>query len=185
MMKTENLDTKILEILHAYFQQYPGEPKMMYNELIRNSGAEPDDVIQCLYGLREKKWTDFDLAEGAETGLVWLTQTGIRIAGDICRRPDNGMRTEKDTVPGKPQSLDKRALREAMTKFFNMDDLEVLCADIEQELHDDGIDLEVNLEMVSGNTKQMKILKLIDYLDRKEYLGYLVDAVRRERPGII
>ncbi len=81
--KTENLDTRILKILLAYYQKHPGEPRMMYNELVINSGAEAGDVIQCLYGLREKKWAKFDLAEGAETGLVWLTQVGIRIAGDI------------------------------------------------------------------------------------------------------
>ncbi|MDM8550351.1 hypothetical protein QUF72_09745 [Desulfobacterales bacterium HSG2] len=82
-VKPENLDTEILRILHSYFEQHPGEPRMMYNELLRITEAEPTDVIQCLYGLREKKWTEFDLTEGAETGLVWLTQIGIRIAGDI------------------------------------------------------------------------------------------------------
>jgi len=123
-MKTENLDTKILKILHAYFQRHPGEPKMMYNELVRSSGAGSADVIQCLNGLREKKWAEFDLAEGAETGVVWLTQVGIRIAGDICRsaeagpegmgKADDGIRTEKETAPEKSQSPDKHALKEAI-----------------------------------------------------------------------
>jgi len=82
---TKSLDTKILDILHVYFQRHPGDPKMSYNELVRKSEAEPADVIQCLYGLREKEWAEFDLTQGAETGLVWLTQLGNRIAKDICR----------------------------------------------------------------------------------------------------
>ncbi len=154
---------------------------MMYNELVRNSGAEAPDAIQCLYGLREKKWAEFDLAEGAETGLVWLTPAGIRVAGDICQsaesgaegmgKADDGVRhesvPEKETAE-KSQSPDKRTLREAMTKSFTMEDLEVLCADIEQELHDNDADLEVSLEMVGGNGKKSRILKLIDYLDRRD-----------------
>jgi hypothetical protein len=82
-VKAESLDTRILKILYAYFQEHPGDRKMGYNELVKISEAEPFDVIQCLYGLQEKKWAEFDLAEGAETGLVWLTQIGIRIAKDV------------------------------------------------------------------------------------------------------
>ncbi|MDM8551464.1 hypothetical protein QUF72_15365 [Desulfobacterales bacterium HSG2] len=62
---------------------------------------------------------------------------------------------------------------------------EVLCADIEQELHDNDVDLEVSLEMVGGSGKKSKILKLTDYLDRRGYLNYLIDAVRETRPEII
>ncbi|MDM8552390.1 hypothetical protein QUF72_20055 [Desulfobacterales bacterium HSG2] len=81
-MKTKSLEMRILEILHVYFQQHPGELKMSYNELVRISEADRGDVIQCLHGLREEKWINFVLTDGAETGQVWLTQAGIRIAGD-------------------------------------------------------------------------------------------------------
>lgn len=72
-----------------------------------------------------------------------------------------------------------------MAKSFTMDDLEVLCDDIEQELHDHDVDLEVNLEIVGGSGKKSKILKLIEYLDNRGYLNYLINAVREARPGII
>ena len=41
------------------------------------------------------------------------------------------------------------------------------------------------MELVGGEGKAVKILNLIAYLDRRGYLGYLVSAVRRSRPGII
>ena len=189
-VKTENLDTKILEILYNYFRQHPGEPRMMYNELVRSAKAESADVIQCLYGLREKKWTDFDLTVEGETGLVWLTPLGIRIAKDTSQKfegESEGVKKADDVKPvedrhGKPQSLDKRALRKAMSRIFTMEDLELLCADIEHEIGTDGT---VNLEMVGGSSKEVKILKLIEYLEHRKYLNYLVDAVREARPGII
>jgi len=116
----------------------------------------------------------------------------------VLEGPSKGMRRVDEVLKGvagagrrmadedqTSQPPDKRALREAMAKSFNMDDLEVLCADIEQELHDNDVNLEVNLETVGGSGKKIKILKLIDYLDRRGYLNYLVNAIREARPGII
>jgi hypothetical protein len=87
------------------------------------------------------------------------------------------------TVP--PADINKRALREAIVDRFNLEDLELLCADIEQDMADNGIILNVNLEVVGGAGKTAKVLNLIQYLDRRGYLQYLVDAVRRARPGAI
>ena len=81
--------------------------------------------------------------------------------------------------------VDRRALREAMVRNFGLEDLEVLCADVEGALKDAGLPLQVNLEIVGGSGKRAKVLNLIQYLDRRGYLGYLVDAVRSVRPGII
>jgi hypothetical protein len=81
--------------------------------------------------------------------------------------------------------VNKRALREAIIQTFSLEQLDVLCADMEQALNDDSIELEVNLEMVGGTTMPGKVLNLIGYLDRRGHLAYLVTAMRRERPGII
>ncbi len=82
-------------------------------------------------------------------------------------------------------TVDKRILRQALVQSFSLEELEVLCADIQQILADDGIDLPVSLEMAGGSEKPAKVLKLIEYLDRRGHLGVLAEAVRRERPGII
>jgi hypothetical protein len=81
--------------------------------------------------------------------------------------------------------VDRRALREAMVQTFSLEDLEVLCADVEEVLKDARLPVQVNLEIVGGGGKRAKVLNLIQYLDRRGYLGYLVYAVRRLRPGII
>ena len=77
-------------------------------------------------------------------------------------------------------------LRKAMVPAFTLEELESLCADVEQDLRNDGRDLEVNLEVIeAGRSKDNKVLKLIQYLNRNGCLSYLATAVRRERPGII
>jgi hypothetical protein len=98
-----------------------------------------------------------------------------------------GKQVEPGTRPALPRrtAVDKRALREAMVQTFSLEDLDVLCADMEQDLAGDGIELPVNMEMVGGTGKTGKILNLIQYFDRRGYLAYLVTAVRRARPGTI
>jgi hypothetical protein len=80
---------------------------------------------------------------------------------------------------------DKRALREAIVEKFSLDDLDLLCADVEQDLAADGIALQVSLELVGGSGKPGKVLNLIAYLERRGCLHYLVNAVRRSRPELI
>ena len=82
-------------------------------------------------------------------------------------------------------AIDKRALREAMIQAFSVEELEVLCADIQDELATAGISLPVSLAMVGGNGKAAQVLNLIQYLDRRGYLSYLMKAARVARPGII
>ena len=82
-------------------------------------------------------------------------------------------------------SVNKTVLREAIVKQFSLEELEILCADIQQTMLDDGQDLQVDLEIVGGTGKAAKVLKLIEYLDRRGFLAYLVNAVRRSRSGII
>jgi hypothetical protein len=81
-------------------------------------------------------------------------------------------------------AVNLRALREAIVSEFSMEDLQILCADIQQALADEGIDLQVNLELVGGNGKSAKVLNLIDYLNKRRRLSYLLKAVRDTRPDI-
>jgi hypothetical protein len=93
--------------------------------------------------------------------------------------------TEKPLPPKSlPPPVNVRALREAIVKSFSLEDLEILCADLQQALAEAGIDLQVNLDLVEGNGKTAKVQSLIGYLDRRGYLRYLVKAVREARPNI-
>jgi hypothetical protein len=82
-------------------------------------------------------------------------------------------------------AVDKRTLREAMIQAFSIEELQVLCSDIQVDLAAVGISLPVNLELVGGSSKSAQVLNLIQYLDRRGYLSYLVKGVRAARPGII
>jgi hypothetical protein len=84
-----------------------------------------------------------------------------------------------------PVTFDKRALRSLMISSFNTDELQELCWDAEGSLRDAGIELPVSLEMVGGGSKTAIVMNLIDYFERRGYLDYLVQAVRKARPGRI
>lgn len=80
--------------------------------------------------------------------------------------------------------VNRRALRDILIKNFSILDLKYLCTDIEQDLANNGIDIQLNLEMVGGGNKIEYVLNLIDYLERREYTFYLVKAIHNERPFI-
>jgi hypothetical protein len=82
------------------------------------------------------------------------------------------------------QLQSKRALRVAILKEFNEEELKVLCADLEEDLQNGGKDLEIDLEIAGGTTKEGKILNLIEYLENRNCLPSLLTAVRRARPEI-
>jgi hypothetical protein len=98
------------------------------------------------------------------------------------------LKHEEQMAPGQtcPDStVAPRALRTALVDHFSIEGLEELCAEVQQDLKDRGIILQVNLEMVGGESKTGKVLKLIEYLDHRGYLGCLEAAARRLRPGKI
>lgn len=81
-------------------------------------------------------------------------------------------------------NVNRTELRQTIVQHFELGELEALCADIEQDLRDNGENIRVNLDDFPGGMVQ-KVLKLIKYLDNRNRLSYLVAAVRRERSGII
>jgi hypothetical protein len=117
-------------------------------------------------------------AIGLEIGQVTAGVVNIYAA------PPSGARPQP--TPGTAAtSIDKRALREAMIPAFSITDLEILCDDVQADLESNGVKLQVNLETVGGGSKPAQVLNLIQYLDRRGYLEYLVAAAQRARPGII
>ena len=89
------------------------------------------------------------------------------------------------SIGRQPAAVDKRMLREVMNKAFSTGDLDILCSDVQENLRQNGIELQVNLDVVGGGSKPLQVLNLIEYLDRRGYLAYLEKAVREARPGII
>ena len=46
-------------------------------------------------------------------------------------------------------------------------------------------DVRVDFEDFGGGAKEARVLRLIEYLRNRDLLPYLVEAVRRARPGAI
>lgn len=64
-------------------------------------------------------------------------------------------------------------LREAINKHYNLDELRLLAAE-----------LSVDWDSIPGQTKQIKLLELVEYLDRRKELGKLISVIKRERPNV-
>jgi hypothetical protein len=82
------------------------------------------------------------------------------------------------------EEIDQTALREAMVRVFNMEDLRSLCSDITQALHLDGIDDPVYLDLVEGTGLRGKVQGIVEHLARRDYLSYLIVAVCQARPRL-
>ena len=80
--------------------------------------------------------------------------------------------------------VNKRSLRSALMKGFAESELQVLCADIKEDLKHEGVDLNLDLEIVGGTNKENKIVNLIEYLERRDLLEYLVTAAQQERRNL-
>ena len=79
------------------------------------------------------------------------------------------------------------ACREAIVGHFSKEDEASLCADVQQALANDGVDVagQPGCGRRSAQGEEAMVLNLISYLDRRGYLSYLVEAVRQVRPGVI
>ena len=80
-------------------------------------------------------------------------------------------------------AVDRVKLRDLLVDRKNLEDLEVLFYDVEQEMRSDGVELAVNMEVTGGSGKAVRVQRLIDYLDRRGKIAYLVRRVRKEYPG--
>jgi metacaspase-1 len=86
--------------------------------------------------------------------------------------------------PSSVKEINKTELREFILQYFSLEDLQILCTDIHENMLRDQISLLVNLDMVGGGSFPVKVQNLIDYLNRRGYLNYLVECIRMSRPGI-
>lgn len=135
----------------------------------------------------ERDWGVPVLYLRAEEGVLFPTAETDRVTEREEPAPE---RIELRQIEPASDDVDQRVLRMAMVNFFSLEEIEAICADVEHALEAAGIrvmgrPIPVSLEMVGGSSKQGKVLNLIQYLDRRGYLGYLVSVVRMHKPGII
>ncbi len=157
---------------HLKTQQ--AELQRRYDTLTRRIAALDTDIGRELDSERKLVLAErrAELAAEREQVAQDLERIARQLADQARPRPAN-------------DAVDKSALREAIIRSFGATDLDLLCADVEQDLANDGIELQVNTAVVGGDSLPGQVLNLIQYLDRRGYLDHLIKAVRRARPGII
>ena len=65
-------------------------------------------------------------------------------------------------------------IREALSRFFSLEELRTLC-----------FDLNIDFENLKGESKEAKILSLIQFCQRRHKLPELLSEIQKLRPGII
>lgn len=83
--------------------------------------------------------------------------------------------------------VNRTDLRQKISASFSVEDLRVLCRELEEELQADRVPDIDSLEWdgLAANGKEGRTAELIEYLKRRGALGYLVARVRRKRPGLL
>ena len=84
-------------------------------------------------------------------------------------------------TPGPPE-VNRTELRKAMIRTLSLEDLQVVCADVEQRLRDQQVGLPVNLPLVGGVGLETITLNLIEYLYRNGHLQALLDVLHERLP---
>ena len=136
------------------------------------------------------------IKEAFEQGKVSLMLEGIPEENTpvlLCRKgiDPNLLRIISNDESSKAASvppvgdINKSTLRKSMVEAFSLEELAVACQDLQEELEKRGFKDKISMESVGGSGIDGKILNLIEYLDRRGFLGYLVLVLRRHRPGII
>jgi hypothetical protein len=90
-------------------------------------------------------------------------------------------------VPAAARRSSKATLRKAMAQAFDSRELELLAADVQDALQEHGLDQTVSLAAAGAENVSLEtqVLRLIEFLDRRRQLDFLVEAVRRARPGLL
>lgn len=120
----------------------------------------------------------------AVQGVLRLTKLGPTL-NTLDEQLPTQLAATKASITVATNTVDGRALREVIVQAFSVEELQILCDDIQHEIKNLGIELEIDLDIIGGNTKPTKVLNLIKYLERRGYYDILVETVRRTRPGII
>lgn len=81
-------------------------------------------------------------------------------------------------------AVDKRTLREAMVRSLALDDLAIICVEVEEEMKSRGYNEKVDLDTLRGSGLNMKVLSLIQHMENRGQLALLAQIVEQHRPGI-
>jgi hypothetical protein len=101
------------------------------------------------------------------------------------RRRDGSSSKEAAAPREQTAGVDRTRLRNVIVERFTVEELEILCADLDQRLRTRlGAD-RLSLENLGGEGKPAKVLNLIEFVENRDLLDELVKMVREQRPGAL
>ena len=136
-------------------------------------------------GTQERDTWKKQAAEAAAEFTVGFIAAGLPIPPGASTGRATPAPTAQTSQPKEELMVDKTELRRRMLRKFDDERLRLLCDDINTRLERAGSDVRVSPAIVGGRGLEIIIANLIDYLDRRGLLSFLLDAVRSEEPGII
>lgn len=80
--------------------------------------------------------------------------------------------------------VDTSKLREIIVQRYNIDDLKLLCADVQNTLESHNVNELLSLDAVAGDNLPTKVHGVIDFLQRRDCLGYLFECIKEKRPDV-
>jgi nucleoside phosphorylase len=114
-----------------------------------------------------------------------LAKLGQKEMLQVDKEATNSTSRHLTTALQDSQNVDKAGLRRRLLKTFDRERLELLCADINARFESEKKEFKVTPEIVGGRSLEAIILNLIEYLDRRNLLDYLLDAIRDVQGDII
>jgi guanosine-3',5'-bis(diphosphate) 3'-pyrophosphohydrolase len=145
----------------------------LLHKLILNTRAENARHIENSVGQIGKKW---------------------KIASQLeyNPRPENGLypvlSSQKINSQVKYGSavINKSKLRVTIDTAFDLEELAILCAEVEQKMQENNENVHLSLDTFGINRPKLSLIQdLIQYLYRRNLLGYLLEAINIERPNLL
>lgn len=124
------------------------------------------------------------MAEGVSRPASSSFKKGLFLVWGKVFQTRSQKQTQKRAEKSSEKEIDLTSLRKAMVQAFTLEELEILCADIKQTLHSNGINEPLSLDMLPGTTQLGKAQGLIVHCEERGWRTYLLTEIRKARPQI-
>jgi 5'-methylthioadenosine/S-adenosylhomocysteine nucleosidase len=127
-------------------------------------------MVKGICDLADAAKVDSWHAYAADAAATFVWSLLSRITG----LPVGQAEPELGAIPASSGNVDGRGLRFALGKAYDLEELKVL-----------AFDLGVDWDEIAGERKSVKIVGLIQYLNKRQSLHRLIQAVNAERDGLL
>ncbi len=92
--------------------------------------------------------------------------------------------SEAQNVAALEEEADPLELYELLVNHFSMTDIKDICLRVTHAFKKDGISEKLDPELLGGKGKREVAYEIVGFLEKRGYLGYLVQVIRAVRPDL-